>query len=187
VIRAGYGLYRNTNVYQSIATLLAQQPPLSTTFNVATTAANPLTLADGFRPAPGATLNTFAVDPDFRVSSAQSWQLSVQRDLPASLTIAATYLGAKDSNLMQQFLPNTYPITDITIALELNYFQLNSAEYFGPIAVKIPGSELERARRRGAQRLTLDFLIEVKDLSSSRAASRPAASAPIRRPLRSRI
>ena len=36
VIRAGYGIYRNTNVYQSIATLLAAQPPFSTTFNIAT-------------------------------------------------------------------------------------------------------------------------------------------------------
>jgi len=55
------------------------------------------------------------------------------------------------------------PITDIPIALELNYFQLNRAEYFVPLSVKIPGSELEIARRRGAQRLQLDFLIEVKD------------------------
>src|SRR5262249_47629103 len=37
------------------------------------------------------------------------WQASVQRDLPASLTITATYLGAKGTGLMQQFLPNTYP------------------------------------------------------------------------------
>ncbi len=55
------------------------------------------------------------------------------------------------------------PITDITIAMELNYFQINRAEYFVPVAVKIPGRELELARRRGAQRLTLDFLVEVKD------------------------
>ena len=31
VVRAGYGIYRNTNVYQPIAMLLAQQPPLSKT------------------------------------------------------------------------------------------------------------------------------------------------------------
>ena len=35
VVRAGYGIYRNTNVYQSITTLLAQQPPLSTAFSIA--------------------------------------------------------------------------------------------------------------------------------------------------------
>jgi hypothetical protein len=55
------------------------------------------------------------------------------------------------------------PVTDITIALELNYFQLNNAEYFIPVAVKIPGSEIELARKRGAKRLLLDALVEVKD------------------------
>jgi hypothetical protein len=108
VIRAGYGIYRSTNVYQSIATLLAEQPPLSTTFNIATSPSRPLTLADGF-PAAGATFNTFAVDPDFRVASAHTWQVSVQRDLPAQLTVLATYLGTRGTNLMQQVLPNTYP------------------------------------------------------------------------------
>ena len=47
--------------------------------------------------------------------------------------------------------------------MEVNYFQLNSAEYFVPVAVKIPGSELELARRRGAARTLIDFIGEVKD------------------------
>ena len=55
------------------------------------------------------------------------------------------------------------PVTDITIAMELNYFQLNRAEYFVPVAVKIPGSELALARRRGAARTMIDFIGEVKD------------------------
>ncbi|MGH9393935.1 MAG: VWA domain-containing protein, partial [Terriglobales bacterium] len=55
------------------------------------------------------------------------------------------------------------PITDLTIALEVNYFQLNSAEYFVPIAAKIPGRELALAKKGGAQRSTIDFIGEVKD------------------------
>jgi VWFA-related protein len=55
------------------------------------------------------------------------------------------------------------PVTDITIAMEVNYFQLNSAEYFVPVAVKIPGSELALAKRRGALRTSIDFIGEVKD------------------------
>jgi hypothetical protein len=115
VIRAGYGIYRNTNVYQSIATVLAQQPPLSTTFDVASTPQNPLTLADGFLVSRlsavlPAIANTFAVDPNFKVGFAQNWQASLQRDLPGSLTVVATYLGAKGVHLMQQFAPNTYPV-----------------------------------------------------------------------------
>jgi hypothetical protein len=47
--------------------------------------------------------------------------------------------------------------------MEVNYFQLNRAEYFVPVSVKIPGSELALARRRGAQRTVIDFIGEVKD------------------------
>jgi hypothetical protein len=109
VIRAGYGIYRNTLVYYPIATLLAQQPPLSKTVSLESSAVNPLTLANGFTAAPGATPNTFAVDPDLRVGYAHNWQILAQRDLPASLTMTATYLGTHGSHLMQEFLPNTEP------------------------------------------------------------------------------
>ena len=57
VVRAGYGIYRNTNVYQSIATLMAQQPPLSRALSIANSLANPLTLANGFVAPEGETLN----------------------------------------------------------------------------------------------------------------------------------
>jgi trimeric autotransporter adhesin len=114
VVRAGYGVYRNSNVYQSIATQLAQQPPFSNSFSIGHTAEHPLTLADGFVVGRllgiANTLNTFAVDPNLRVGYAQNWQASLQRDLPMSLTVNATYLGAKGSNLMQAFVPNTYPV-----------------------------------------------------------------------------
>ena len=110
VVRAGYGIYRNTNVYQSITTLLAQQPPLSTAFSIANSPENPLTLANGFVAPPSSVAsNTFAVDPDFRVGSSHNWQASVQRDLPASLTVNATYFGTRGTHLIQEFLPNTYP------------------------------------------------------------------------------
>ena len=109
VVRGGYGLYRNTQIYQSVALALAQQPPFSTTANLETSVQRPLTLATGFVSAAGATLNTFAVDPRFRAGLAENWQASVQRDLPISLTITGTYLGTRGHRLMQQVLPNTTP------------------------------------------------------------------------------
>ncbi len=56
------------------------------------------------------------------------------------------------------------PITDLTIAMEIDYFQLNRAEYFVPIIVKIPGRELALARRGGAEYTRIDFIGEIKDL-----------------------
>ena len=55
------------------------------------------------------------------------------------------------------------PITELTIAMEIDYFQLNRAEYFVPIIVKIPGRELAIAKRRGAERTLIDFIGEIKD------------------------
>jgi hypothetical protein len=106
IVRAGYGVYYNTSVFQSIAIQMAQQSPLSTNLRVSNPAPYPLTLADGFG---GTSQNTFGVDPDFRVGYAQNWQISVQRDLPGSLVMTATYLGIKGTRGMQEFLPNTYP------------------------------------------------------------------------------
>jgi VWFA-related protein len=56
------------------------------------------------------------------------------------------------------------PITDLTIAMELDYFQLNTAEYFVPLVVKIPGHELALARHGGADHTHLDFIGEIKDI-----------------------
>ena len=63
VVRGGYGIYYNTSVYQSIANQMMQQSPLSKSFTVANSPADPLTLANGFIASPTTTQNTFAFDP----------------------------------------------------------------------------------------------------------------------------
>ena len=55
------------------------------------------------------------------------------------------------------------PWTDLTVAVEINYFQLNKAEYYLPVMVKIPGSELVLAKKRGADVASIDFIGEIKD------------------------
>ena len=109
IVRGGYGVYYDNPVYQTIATQMAQQAPLSTSLRVQNSAANPLTLADGFRGSPNILNTTFGVDPRFRTGYAQNWQLSVQRDLRFALQMVATYLGIKGTRSVQQFLPNTFP------------------------------------------------------------------------------
>jgi VWFA-related protein len=54
------------------------------------------------------------------------------------------------------------PITEITMAMEVNYFQLNRAEYFIPIAIKIPGSELALAKRGGAETTVIEYMGEIR-------------------------
>jgi hypothetical protein len=116
IVRGNWGIYRNTNVYQSIAVQMAQQSPLSTSLSVQNSTQTPLfSLRNGFVGVPGVTQTTFAIDPNFRIGYAQNWMLSVQRDLPAALQMTAIYLGTKGTRLPQEFLPNTFaPNTPVT-------------------------------------------------------------------------
>ena len=68
----------------------------------------------------------------------------------------------KERQLEEAFMLED-PITEIAMAMELNYFQLNRAEYYVPVSMKIPGSELTLARSRGAPRTSIDFIGEIKD------------------------
>jgi VWFA-related protein len=63
------------------------------------------------------------------------------------------------------------PITELTIAMEINYFQLNRAEYFVPIVVKIPGRELALAKRGGSEHTLIDFVGEIKDIYGGNTVS----------------
>jgi trimeric autotransporter adhesin len=128
VIRAGYGVYYDTSVYQTIVTQMAQRFPLSKSLTVQNTPATPLTLAEGFNTRPTSTPNTFGIDPNFRPGYAQNWQVSIQRDLPGSLQMTAMYLGIKGTHGTQEFLPNTYPIGAINpcAACPAGYYYVTS-------------------------------------------------------------
>jgi trimeric autotransporter adhesin len=119
VVRGGYGIYYNNSPYQSIASRMAQQSPLSKSLSLQNSAANPLTLANGFTAPPNTTTNTFAVDPKLRIGYVHLWQLSIQQDLPLALQLTAAYQGSKGTHALQEFLPNTYPSGAVRIAVVL--------------------------------------------------------------------
>ncbi len=99
-------------------------------------------------------------------------KISVNADLAAKLEYRQGYFASKQfakftaadkERQLEDALMLPDPITDLTIAMEVDYFQLNRAEYFVPIIVKIPGRELALAKRGGAERTLIDFIGEVKD------------------------
>ena len=178
VVRAGYGIYRNTNVFRTIAEQMAQQPPLSMTFAAQTTPDLQLTLADGFVPVPGLTPNTYAIDPDFQVGYAQTWQVSLQRDLPASLTVLGTYTGTKGDNLLQAFLPNTYPTGAVNpcATCPSGFIYLTS----GGDSLRHAGSLQVRRRLRNGMTATVQYTLAKSEdnasaLAGSSVSSRQAA------------
>jgi VWFA-related protein len=63
------------------------------------------------------------------------------------------------------------PITDLSIAMEVDYFRLARASYFVPVAVKIPGSDIELARHGTSETTRLDFIGQVKDAKGAVAGN----------------
>jgi VWFA-related protein len=77
--------------------------------------------------------------------------------------VFAKFNSAEKDRQLEDALMLGDPITELTIAMETDYFQLNRAEYFVPVTVKIPGSELALARKGGAEHTLIDFIAEIKD------------------------
>jgi VWFA-related protein len=99
-------------------------------------------------------------------------KITLARDLSAKLDYRQGYYAAKEfskftavdkERQLEDALMLGDPITELTIAMEVDYFQLNRAEYFVPIIVKIPGRELALVKRRGGERTLIDFIGEIKD------------------------
>ncbi len=64
---------------------------------------------------------------------------------------------------LQQALILGDPITDLTLAAEVNYFRLARDRYFVPFSVKIPGSEIALAKTKGNAKTDLDFVGQLLD------------------------
>ncbi len=99
-------------------------------------------------------------------------KITLNNDIGAKLDYRQGYFAGKQFNKftladkerqLEDALMLPDPITDLTIAMEIDYFQLNRAEYYVPIVVKIPGRELALAKRGGYERTVIDFIGEIKD------------------------
>ena len=100
-------------------------------------------------------------------------RISLKQNLEARLDYRQGYFASKvfgrfnavdKERQLEDALMLEDPITDLTIAMEIDHFQLNRAEYFVPIVVKIPGRELALAKRGGAEHTLIDFVGEIKDV-----------------------
>lgn len=99
-------------------------------------------------------------------------QVRLNRPLQAKLDYRSGYFAPKDfsrftesdkEQQLEEALALGDPITDLPLALEVNYFRLASNRYFVPVSVKIPGSEITLARRGSTESTELDFIGQVRD------------------------
>ena len=73
------------------------------------------------------------------------------------------FTQADKDDQLQQALTLGDPITDLTLAAEVNYFRLARDRYFVPLSVKIPGSEIALAKSKGNAKTDLDFIAQVRN------------------------
>jgi VWFA-related protein len=99
-------------------------------------------------------------------------KVTLNSEMAANLDFRQGYFGEKEwgkfttadkERQLEDALMQGDPWTDLTIAVEINYFQLNKAEYYVPVFVKVPGRELALAKRGGADRTHIDLVGEIKD------------------------
>ncbi len=116
VLRSGYGVYYNGQAYLGFGSQLASQPPFAVSSNVNAVTGTALSLTDGLLLTTAGAMpsNTFAVERNYRTPYAQTWELSLQRDLGGGFFTEIVYLGTKGTDLDVRTLPNE-PAPGITL------------------------------------------------------------------------
>ncbi len=129
VVRAGYSIFYNESIYDSLAqNYLAYQPPFDESQDWYTSAAQLLTLQQGF---PGQMqsgakiLNTAGVSPLYKVGYAQTWMLGTETSFSQNWILDLTYTGTKGTDLDLLRAPNRAPLgtsqLDTQAALQIPY------------------------------------------------------------------
>ncbi len=68
----------------------------------------------------------------------------------------------KEQKLMEALSAGT-PMTEIPLALEVDYFRLTPSAYFVPVSVKVPGSAISMADKKRGGETQFDFLGQIQD------------------------
>lgn len=80
----------------------------------------------------------------------------------APTTFARMKNPDKESQLSQALLSGN-PVTDLPLAVEVDYFRLSASKYFVPVSVKVPGSALAFESKGSRQATELDFIADIRD------------------------
>jgi VWFA-related protein len=97
-------------------------------------------------------------------------KLDYRQGYYASTTFAHMSDSDKEAQLAKA-MQSDNPVTDLPMAVEVDYFRLEKSKYFVPVSVKIPGSALVFTGKGAKQATQLDFIAEVFDARNRSAAT----------------
>ena len=81
------------------------------------------------------------------------------------------FSGSDKERQLEEALLLGDPVTDLPVALEVDYFRRSADRYIVPIAVKVPGSAIQLARSRDVEKTRLDFIGQVRNSKGGIVAS----------------
>jgi VWFA-related protein len=73
------------------------------------------------------------------------------------------FTGQDKEQHLQEALAAGDPMTDLQLAIEIDYFRISPTAYFVPVSVKVPGSALELAQKHKLAETEFDFLGSILD------------------------
>ena len=73
------------------------------------------------------------------------------------------FSGSDKERQLEAALELGDPVTELPMAVEVDYFRIAKDEYFVPISAKIPGSALPVVKRGGKETTEMDFVGQVRD------------------------
>lgn len=71
--------------------------------------------------------------------------------------------GQEKEQQLKEALSEGNPVTDLPLALQVDYFRISAATYFVPVSIKIPGSVVALAAKGGAAVTQFDFAGQIQD------------------------
>jgi hypothetical protein len=151
LIRAGYGWYYNPSQYNQFMNRLGAQPPFAVTNSITASIDNPLSIATGLISVPPNqnVTNTYAVALDYRNSYAQTWNVSIQEELPKRWIGEINYMGTKGTRLDVPQAPNQAPLgSSLTAYQRLPIANIGSFTYDSPVGNSILHAMQVRLTRR---------------------------------------
>ncbi len=113
VVRGGYSVFYNVNVFTSLVRDFSFQPPFDTSFSLQNSSSNYFTLENGLTAPSTSSItvtNTYAVDPNYKPYRAQTWNIGFETDLSRNWVLDLTYTGTSGANLDILRSPNRAPL-----------------------------------------------------------------------------
>jgi len=107
---------------------------------------------------------------EVKLARAQDIALDYRRGFYAEKDFKQFTAADRDRQLEDALLSGD-PVTDLPLALEVDWFRLKNGRWFVPVSVKLPGSAIPVAKKGASETARVDFIGQVRDAKGALATA----------------